>query len=173
MPGIKFYFFKSNHSMKKIIFSAVIALTAFTQVKAQDAVDQSRLTKVLQSYYSVKDALVSGDAAAASAGATAFIKNLNGISYKHISEGNVNVLLHDAGTIADAKTIDKQRNAFANFSTNMTTLAKTLKLSDQPVYIQYCPMKKASWLSSEQGIKNPYYGNAMLSCGKVMETIGQ
>ena len=159
--------------MKKIIFSALAVFTAFTQVKAQDAVDQSRLSAILHSYYTLKDALVKGDAGAASAGATAFIKDLNGISYKLIPEGNVNVLLHDAGTISNAKDIAKQRTAFANFSTNMAVVAKTLKLSDEPVYIQYCPMKKASWLSSVQEIKNPYYGNAMLSCGKVVETIGQ
>lgn len=157
--------------MKKAILSAAVFFAAFLSAKAQDAVDQSRLSQVLQSYYSVKDALVKGDAGAASAGATAFIKNLNGVSYKLISEGNVNVLLHDAGTIADAKNLNAQRNAFANFSTNMTTVAKALKLSDKPVYIQYCPMKKASWLSREQTIKNPYYGSAMLSCGEVTDTI--
>jgi hypothetical protein len=27
------------------------------------------------------------------------------------------------------------------------------------------------WLSSEAVIKNPYYGKAMLTCGKVTETI--
>ncbi|RYF82932.1 MAG: DUF3347 domain-containing protein, partial [Chitinophagaceae bacterium] len=35
----------------------------------------------------------------------------------------------------------------------------------------YCPMKKALWLSNEKAIKNPYYGSAMLTCGKVTETI--
>ncbi|MEO6070583.1 MAG: hypothetical protein ABIN57_10625, partial [Chitinophagaceae bacterium] len=83
----------------------------------------------------------------------------------------VNTLLKDAGTIADAKTIDKQRAAFSNFSTNVTEVAKSLKLTDQPVYVQYCPMKKASWLSNEKSIKNPYYGNSMLTCGKVTDTL--
>lgn len=146
------------------------AATSYS-VQAQDAADNDRLSQVLQSYYNIKDALVAGNNKTASEGATAFIKNLNGISYKLISEGNVNTLLKDAGTIADAKSIDKQRTAFASFSTNMTEVAKALKLSDRPVYIQYCPMKKASWLSNEKDIKNPYYGNSMLTCGKVTETI--
>lgn len=158
--------------MKKILLIAVVFLTAFANsLQAQDAADNNRLAQMLQSYYNVKDALVAGNNKNASESATAFIKNLNGISYKLISEGNVNTLLKDAGTIADAKSIDKQRAAFANFSTNMADVAKALKLSDQPVYIQYCPMKKASWLSSEQAIKNPYYGSSMLTCGKVTDTI--
>jgi len=32
-------------------------------------------------------------------------------------------------------------------------------------------MKKATWLSSNKTIKNPYYGNAMLTCGQVTETM--
>lgn len=158
--------------MKKILFIAALVGTAFTQnVFSQDTTTQARAPQLLSLYYNIKDALVAGNNKTASESATAFIKNLNGISYKLISEGNVNTLLKDAGTIADAKSIDKQRAAFANFSTNMTEVAKAMKLSDQPVYIQYCPMKKASWLSSEQAIKNPYYGSSMLTCGKVTETI--
>ena len=156
--------------MKKIIFTAVTFFIAFTAIHAQDNVEANRLSAVLQSYYSIKDALAADNYKTASEGANSFIKNLNGISYKVISEGNVNTLLKDAGTIADAKNIDKQRAAFVNFSTNMAAVAKELKLSDQPVYLQYCPMKKASWLSSDKEIKNPYYGSAMLTCGKVTDT---
>ena len=39
------------------------------------------------------------------------------------------------------------------------------------VYLEYCPMAKASWLSSEKEISNPYLGNKMLKCGSVKETI--
>ena len=158
--------------MKKILLLAVLFTTAYLQpAKAQDTTDQNRLNLVLQSYYKVKDALVNGNSNLASANATAFIKNINGISYTLISEGNANALLKDAGAIADAKDLKKQREVFAHFSSNMAELAKGLKLSDQPIYLQYCPMQKASWLSSEQAIKNPYYGSTMLTCGKVTETI--
>jgi len=43
------------------------------------------------------------------------------------------------------------------------------------VYKQYCPMafdgKGAFWLSSSEEIRNPYYGDKMLKCGRVEETI--
>jgi len=31
--------------------------------------------------------------------------------------------------------------------------------------------KGANWLSKEPAIQNPYYGNKMLTCGSVTETI--
>lgn len=158
--------------MKKITAIILIIISASTYTAfAQDGAVNNRLNQVLQSYYHVKDALVAGNSKAASDGATSFIKNLNGISYTVISEGNVNTLLKDAGTIADAKSIDKQRAVFVNFSINMAEVVKALKFASNPVYIQYCPMKKASWLSNEKDIKNPYYGSRMLTCGKVTETI--
>jgi len=46
-----------------------------------------------------------------------------------------------------------------------------VKLSDAPLYQQYCPMKKSYWLSKDAAIKNPYYGKQMLTCGKVSDTL--
>lgn len=153
-----------------VVFTACIAVF-FTKANAQDNMEKSPLNKMLQSYYAVKDALVNDSSSTASASATAYIKNANGISYQIISEGNVSALIKDASAIADAKDINKQREHFAYFSSNMLEIVKVLDVTDQPVYIQYCPMKKSSWLSKEEAIKNPYYGSAMLTCGNVTDTI--
>ena len=158
--------------MKKIIFIAAIIVTALTQKSfAQDSTKQYQLPQLLTYYYNIKNALVAGDATSASTNAQAFVKTANGIDYKVISEGNINTLVKDAGRIAEAKDIKTQRNYFANFSTNMAAVAKTVKLTDQPIYQAYCPMKKTYWLSSEKAIKNPYYGSSMLTCGEVTDTI--
>jgi DNA-binding transcriptional regulator WhiA len=158
--------------MKKIFFIVAFLATAFSQRSfAQDSNAQNQLFGLLSSYYNIKDALVAGNASAASQNASDFIKMLNSIDYKIISEGNVNAVLKDATPISETKDIKKQRECFVNFSNNMATLAKSLKLSGEPVYQVYCPMKKANWLSRDKSIKNPYFGNAMLSCGKVVETI--
>lgn len=160
--------------MKKILlFIAIIATVNFNNSFAQDSQQQNQLSQLLNHYYSIKDALVTGSNTNASASAEQFIKTLNTIDYKAVSEGNVNALLKDATSISEAKDIKKQRDQFANLSSNMTALAKAVKLSSQPIYQVYCPMKKANWLSNEPAIKNPYFGNAMLTCGKVVETINQ
>lgn len=158
-------------------FSSFPAFSQHDQHHKNNAVardtTQGNLSQLLAHYYGIKDALAVDNAADASAHAKEFIKAANGIDYKIISEGNINALLKDAGTIADSKDIKKQREVFANLSANMITVAKTVSLSPVPVYEQYCPMKKASWLSSEKEIKNPYYGKTMLTCGEVVETIQQ
>lgn len=159
--------------MKKIIsFVAILFATIITQNSfAQDSAQASQVPQLLSLYYNIKDALVAGNAVSAASKAEAFVKVATGIDYKVIPEGNINTLLKDASRISEAKDIKKQREYFVNFSNNMIAVVKTVKLSDQPIYEAYCPMKKAYWLSSEKGIKNPYYGSAMLTCGQVTATL--
>ena len=162
--------------MKKLFLMVAFFATALTQISfAQDSTNQTQtqLSQLLSSYYNIKDALVAGNASMASTSAEVFVKTVNGIDYKVISEGNIHALLKDAGAISETTDLKKQREQFATLSANMITLAKSVKLGTKPVYETYCPMKKTSWLSDSKTIKNPYYGNAMLSCGNVVETINQ
>ncbi len=154
----------------RIVAAVAFAASAFAQnTFAQDA-HQSPL---LSSYYNIKDALVSGNANVASSSAEEFVKAASSADEKTLPAENKEALLKSANQLAKSKDIKKQRELFADFSTDMATMAKAVKLSPNPVYQQYCPMKKASWLSSNKTIKNPYFGNAMLTCGKVVETINQ
>ncbi len=155
--------------MKKLFF--IVAILATAIVQKGFAQNNKQLSQLLNSYYDIKNALVAGNAATASLKAQEFVRATNSIDYKIISEGNINTLLKDATPISESKDIKEQRLHFANLSDNMYTIAKAVKLSDQPVYYVYCPMKKSYWLSNDKIIKNPYYGNAMLTCGSVKETL--
>ena len=161
--------------MKSIIATAIIICTLSLSVTAQKTTES--YTQLLASYYNIKDALVKTDAITAATKAGEFVITMTAIDMKTLSEADHTAfmglnekLLSDAGHISDSKDIKKQREYFQTFSDNLSVLAKAVKLSEQPVYQQYCPMKKAFWLSSEATVKNPYYGNAMLTCGKVTAT---
>ncbi|MFB6454746.1 DUF3347 domain-containing protein [Chitinophaga sp. Hz27] len=149
--------------MKKVF----IAIAALFQLSTAFAQDKSGL---LNHYYEVKDALVSGNSSAASTAASAMIASANSSTDKAVQAAK-DKLIADAQQIATGKDLAQQREQFKQLSTDMYTLAKTTKLSEQPVYQQYCPMKKAAWLSSSNAIKNPYFGSQMLTCGKVSDTI--
>jgi hypothetical protein len=176
--------------MKKLILSAIIIASLSIIAKADynkisndvtmidDISQQSSLSPLLGLYYDIKNALVSGDANTAAAKAGEFVKTINNIDIKTLSETDMKAfkplqekLSFDAEHISATKDIDHQRDHFKSFSDNFYKLAKAVKLSEQPVYQAYCPMKKAYWLSSEAAIKNPYYGKQMLTCGKVTETL--
>lgn len=121
---------------------------------------------LLNNYISVKNALVNSDTKMASQA----IQSL----YQSIKEdGNFKqkeTLLKSTEKMAKASSIEKQRAAFNEVSTTVWDIIKNAKKTNKTVYYQYCPMKKAYWLSTEKEIENPYYGAAMLSCGSVVAT---
>lgn len=123
-------------------------------------------TKLLNNYINVKNALVSADEkGAAKAISTLYesIKAENNFTEK-------DALLKATEKMSKAKGIEKQRAVFNDVSTTIWKVVKKADKVEQPVYYQYCPMKKAYWLSKEKEIKNPYYGSSMLTCGNVAET---
>jgi hypothetical protein len=153
--------------MKKIFLLGAFIASAFVQQSfAQDST-KTQPSSLLISYYNLKDALVSSNATTAGASAKAFVNAIKGTDKETIKDDIRNALVSDANAIYQIKDIQVQREKFATLSTNMFALAKIVKLTSEPVYQQYCPMKKASWLSNNKTIKNPYYGSAMLTCGSI------
>lgn len=156
--------------MKKYIITAVFSILSTISVAAQAKKD-AKISGLYQNYIAIKSALASDDANKASIAATQFIKTSSEISNKTVSEAELNNLRKDAKVIAGSKNISAQRESFHKLSDNMIGLSNEFKLSQNPVYVQYCPMADGSWLSDESKIVNPYYGKSMLSCGKVKSTI--
>lgn len=162
--------------MKKSIF--LLAFFALTFLN--NSYSQTGTSPLLQYYYGVKDALVAGDAKAAASQAGELLQAINGVDMKKLTPAQhtsfmslQDKLAMDARHISEVTNISHQREHFASLSTNMFTLAKAMPLSDQPIYRDYCPMKKTYWLSNEAAIKNPYFGSTMLTCGSVTATLKQ
>ena len=80
-----------------------------------------------------------------------------------------------AANITVASGLAGQRLHFAALSNEMVRLVKKAGLHEGAIYVDYCPMalndKGAYWLSAEEEIRNPYFGEEMLTCGEVKETL--
>ena len=87
----------------------------------------------------------------------------------------VNVLNKSIETIQSEEDIEKQRQAFSNFNNAFYKSLKMFGLANDTAYYQYCPMafddKGAYWFSDVEEIRNPYFGDMMLSCGETKETL--
>lgn len=152
----------------KLCTIQVIVLIMAGSVSAQE---KAAAVNPLQAYYEVKDALISSNAGVAGTKATALINAIKANEKTNASKVLRDKILFDAEHIAESKDIEHQRDHFTSLSTDFYVLVKAVKLNDKPVYYAYCPMKKSYWLSGGEAIKNPYYGNKMLTCGKVAEVL--
>ena len=143
--------------------------------KDDKQVDQStamfkddKLAVAYEHYAQLKDALVASKVDEAKKGATELQKALKDVSGSTAAN-------KAASEIAASADLKVQRLAFSTLSNEMATLVKGGKLSMGMLYLDYCPMANgntgAYWLSNAKEIKNPYFGDMMLKCGSVKETI--
>ena len=79
-----------------------------------------------------------------------------------------------ATSISNTTNIKEQRNHFKHLSSHLTNAIELFGINEK-VYHQFCPMadnnKGAYWLSKEEKVINPYFGDAMLTCGEVKQVI--
>jgi hypothetical protein len=151
----------------------------FTNV---DAKAESTFKQLVKEYLNIKNALVAGnskDAAKAASAISGAMKNLDKslltAEQKKVYDDMEAELKEDAEHIAkNADNIKNQRSHFASMSKSMYSLVKNFG-GGQTMYHAYCPMaqddKGAMWMSEIKDIKNPYFGDEMLTCGTVEEMI--
>lgn len=120
-----------------------------------------------QHYMHVKTALVNTNAEEAQSGGKMLVEALGKVE-------NSNKATEAAQKIANSSEINEQRTAFLELSAGMEEVLSGAIASGE-LYKQYCPMafdgKGGSWLSASKEIRNPYYGDKMLKCGSVRDTI--
>ena len=139
---------------------------------------QTAFQAALKPYLKMIDAFVASDARQVSAMAkmtfekmkTIETRGLGKMEKSHLSKS---IELFSAISLnSDLKT---QRAQLVVLNENIVALAMNIKSPVETLYLQKCPMAynglEAIWLSTQSDIKNPYYGEAMLTCGSVIKTI--
>lgn len=151
--------------------------------------------KLLDSYYTLKDALVDYDTVKANGAAlllAGYADSLRIIDISHDSSGVVKETAKNyTGTIAGSalgfvgeRDLLKKKKEFQMISDAMYDLVRTVKYDREKIYHQHCPMaindtEEAYWLSNSGDVVNPYLGNkhpkykdGMLACGDITDSLG-
>jgi Protein of unknown function (DUF3347) len=157
------------------LFGAISNAQDFGKI---DANVQKQIGASLTIYYGLKDALIDSDADKSSTKADELSKTFDSVDAAKMTAPQKTMWLKlekllrlDAKHIKDNKETEHQREHFAKLSNNMYALIFNFKANETEAYLEYCPMKKAVWLSESKDIKNPYYGKKMLDCGSVKATL--
>ncbi|RKS55690.1 Cu(I)/Ag(I) efflux system membrane fusion protein [Gillisia mitskevichiae] len=143
---------------------------------------QNQLKQVFDDYILLKDALVNDDAKGAQQAGKQINQSLKKVDMKLLSDEKAHnhwmtiqkELKTSANTIENNSDIATQRAHFKHLSAHMISSVQLFGVNEN-VYIQFCPMadnnKGAYWISLEKEVRNPYYGEAMLTCGEVNATL--
>lgn len=140
---------------------------------------QKQLGKVFNAYSTLSEALAADNLSNAQKQTALIADELKKIDHTSLS-GDAHKVWMDAlenindgiSAIRDAKDIVGVRAGLEPLSYGMIDAVEKLGIkSAKPVYEVFCPMafdfKGAKWLQSDENVRNPYFGEAMLQCGEV------
>ncbi|MEO0331253.1 MAG: DUF3347 domain-containing protein [Bacteroidota bacterium] len=129
--------------------------------------EDRNLAQVVDQYLLLKDALVASNSEETQAKATKMLEVIDATNMMGVQQS--------AKQIATTEDLDTQRTYFDSLSVSVYELLESQSEGDKTLYKQYCPMafdnRGAYWLSNVEEIRNPYFGDQMLKCGRVEETI--
>lgn len=142
---------------------------------------QQQLKQVYDNYINLKDALVEDNSEQATSDAKKIISSFRKINMELLTgeahkqwmtlEGHIQ---SSANSISKSSEIKTQRDYFKQLSVHLIKAVQLFGVNEK-VYVEFCPMADnnngAYWLSKEEQILNPYFGDAMLKCGEVKQTI--
>jgi hypothetical protein len=164
----------TNHATEMADHAAEMVINTPEEVEAEkaatpdsfDAAFTDGMTEtVFQYYLKLRTALVNSDAEAAKTAATNLMESFG--------DDRPEIKMK-AKAVADASGLEPVRIAFAELTTALEPLF-TEGISDGVIYKQHCPMafdgEGGNWFSDEAEIFNPFYGDKMLKCGKVIKEI--
>jgi Cu(I)/Ag(I) efflux system membrane fusion protein len=125
----------------------------------------ARLEKNIQLYLPIAKALADDDPTTAANAAA-----------KLAESTELPAIRKSAEIIAAAKDLKPQRAAFETLSSDLIAQVRANGLDRVGnAYVIHCPMvdrnKGADWLSNIPQVLNPYYGDSMLDCGAITDTL--
>ena len=143
---------------------------------------QEQLKMVFNNYIKLKDALVKDDVDDVIIEAKNTLSSLTKVDMKLLKDEKAHTdwmvlnkeIESSVSSISEETNIKAQRSHFKRLSMHLISTIETFGI-DEKVYSQYCPMADnnngAYWLSEQEKVINPYFGEAMLTCGEVKQVI--
>lgn len=143
---------------------------------------QEQLAEIVAAYLPLKDALVHANRETAQAEANELLSKIEAADMT-LLKGDIHTywmaqakaLAAHAEEIASSEEISVQRDQFSFLSAGLIETIQALGIRGDTVFVQHCPMamdnQGADWLSLQEEIQNPYFGDQMLTCGSVVQQL--
>jgi Cu(I)/Ag(I) efflux system membrane fusion protein len=143
---------------------------------------QQQLNEVINEYIALKDAFVKEESSNIISQSEKIGGLLSKVDMKLLEDKEAQTfwmslekqLRVTVSSILKTTAIKEQRNHFKQVSASLIEALQVFGVNEK-VFITFCPMadgdKGAYWISKDEKVINPYFGNAMLTCGEVKQVI--
>ena len=143
---------------------------------------KEQIFSLATTYLTLKDALVETNGKAAEEAASQMLSSLSKVDMSLVKDDAHNYWMEQQTAIkahvekiVSSHDIEEQRKQFDFLSQALIKSTKVFGIGEATLYVQHCPMANdnqgADWLSSAEEIRNPYFGDKMMTCGLVKTII--
>ena len=143
---------------------------------------KKQLTRFYQSYLDITEALANDDSVSAQTAANETMTALEAIDMKLLDgRAHMEWMKHrsqfkQAGKLFESADIEEIRKGLIEFSARLSDTMELFGFSgSEDLYVLRCPMADdgngAIWLQRDKTTRNPFYGQKMLTCGSVIDTL--
>lgn len=143
---------------------------------------RQQLMNIVDRYLPLKDALVATDAGQAAGASDQLMAALEQVDMSLLAGEAHNYWMQQQTALKahghqlqESASIEEQRRQFSFFTNALVETLTAFGAGGDSLYLQHCPMafnnEGADWLSREEAILNPYFGDEMLTCGIVKSTL--
>ena len=147
-----------------------------------DEAFQKQLGDVFDQYVKLKDAFVESEVELVKKEASALSQSVAKVDMKLLTGAAHNdwmaflsPIQKSLNEIQASMDLEEQRKSFSELSDNLYKSIRAFGLGGKEAFYEYCPMafnnEGAYWLSDQEKIRNPYFGDKMLTCGMVKEKL--
>lgn len=151
--------------MKKLIaffvFSLCVGLGTAGPVDAE-------FETMMDHYFRIQKVLTQDSTSGIDAEAAKIVKLASSATSSDAEVSNLLADLKAAGEKIQGKDLKAARDEFFAMSKPVLIYLNKHYSGDESYFRYFCGMAKKGWVQGEKGIRNPYYGSEMLTCGELI-----
>lgn len=154
------------------------------EISSNSAVFTDTFQVFLKAYYNLKDAFIESDTNKINTASSLLNTQINTLNLNQVKADSTLIktaislkesIKAEVEALIKENDIEEKRKSFQTISDALYNLIVTIKYDKEQVYQFHCPMAfndaGADWLSNTKEVRNPYFGNKMLKCGAMVDSI--
>ena len=146
----------------------ILAGLLFSSTVWAGPIDQS-IDGILQDYFKIQKALASDSTTGIGEAAQSIYRKASSI---RTTDPQIQKLLAQVTTASrdfQASDLEKARDGFFELSKPLLVYLNQSYERKDHYYRYFCSMKQRAWIQPDEGVRNPYAGQAMPTCGELIK----
>jgi hypothetical protein len=125
--------------------------------------------KILDRYFEIQASLAGDSTEGIDAASRTIDRLAAGVNTNNPEIKGLAASLSKAAREIQGEELEAARLSFFEMSKPLLLYLNQFYKGEKEYFRYFCSMAKKGWIQSKEGVKNPYYGSSMLTCGQLIQ----